>query len=93
MVKLSEIDVGTKDLVVLFLGALAGYYLRKPIEEKRRVEKENDAQLIGKTVAQYVANELRSLGIVAESYKTIDQLTQTLKEISEELKKYREKND
>ncbi|MEM5766428.1 MAG: hypothetical protein QW423_02235 [Candidatus Aenigmatarchaeota archaeon] len=92
MVKLSEIDVGTKDLVVLLAGALVGYYIRKPMEEKRRVEKENDAQLIGKTAAQYVANELRSLGIGPESYKAIDELAQTLKDLKDELRKYRDKN-
>lgn len=89
MVKLGEIDVGTKDLVVLLAGALVGYYIRKPIEEKRRAEKESDAQLIGRTAAQYIAAELRSLGIGPESYRAIDELTQTLKELKEELRKYR----
>ncbi|MEM5829139.1 MAG: hypothetical protein QW040_01220 [Candidatus Aenigmatarchaeota archaeon] len=89
MVKLSEIDIGTKDLVEILLGVLAGYYIRKPIEERRKAEKESDAQLIGKTAAQYVANELRNLGFGPEIYKGIDELTQTLKELKEELKKYR----
>ena len=89
MVKLSEIDVGVKDLVVLLAGTLVGYYIRKPLEEKRRAEKESDAQLIGRTAAQYVAAELRALGIGPESYRAIDELTQTLKELKEELKKYR----
>ncbi|MEM5773116.1 MAG: hypothetical protein QXL86_02720 [Candidatus Aenigmatarchaeota archaeon] len=92
MVKLSEIDIGTKDLVVLLLGVLGGYYVRKPIEEIRRSEKESDAQLIGKTAAQYVAAELRSLGVGPESYRAIDELTKTLKELREELRKYRDKN-
>ncbi|MEM5852800.1 MAG: hypothetical protein QXG39_01390 [Candidatus Aenigmatarchaeota archaeon] len=92
MVKLGEIDVGTKDLIVLLAGALVGYYVRKPIEEKRKVEKESEAHLIGKTAAQYVANELRALGIGPESYKAIDELTATLKELKEELKRYRGKD-
>ncbi|MEM5773299.1 MAG: hypothetical protein QXL86_03730, partial [Candidatus Aenigmatarchaeota archaeon] len=92
MVKLSEIDIGTKDLVVALASALIGYYVRKPIEEMKRAEKESNAQLIGKTAAQYVAAELRSLGIGPESYRAIDELTQTLKELREELKKYRDKN-
>lgn len=92
MVKLGEIDVGTKDLVVLLAGTLIGYYIRKPIEEKRKAEKESDAHLIGKTAAQYVANELKMLGIGPESYKAIDELTQTLRELKEELKKYRGKD-
>ncbi|MEM5879115.1 MAG: hypothetical protein QXU74_01315 [Candidatus Aenigmatarchaeota archaeon] len=92
MVKLSEIDVGTKDLVVALAFGLAGYYLRKPIEERRRAEKESDAQLIGRTAAQYVAAELRSFGVGPETYRAIDELTQTLKELREELKKYRDKN-
>jgi len=89
MVKLGEIDIGTKDVVELLVGALLGYYLRKPIEERRRAEKESEAHLIGRTAAQYVANELRSLGIGPESYKAIDELTQTLRELKEELKRYK----
>jgi hypothetical protein len=89
MVKLSEIDVGVKDVIEVTLGFIAGYYARKPIEERRRAEKEKDAELFGKTAAQYVANELRKLGVGPEVYKAIDELTLTLKELREELKKYR----
>ncbi|MEM5836237.1 MAG: hypothetical protein QXR09_00720 [Candidatus Aenigmatarchaeota archaeon] len=92
MVKLSEIDIGTKDLIIALGSALIGYYARKPIEEMKKAEKESDAQLIGKTAAQYVAAELRSFGIGPETYRAIDELTQTLKELREELRKYRDKN-
>jgi len=93
MVKLSEIDVGVKDLIVAILGFAAGYYARKPIEERKRIEKEKDAELFGRTAAQYVANELRNLGVGPEVYRAIDELTLTLKELREELKKYRVKEN
>jgi|GEM_PF-3110330 hypothetical protein len=91
MVKLSEIDIGTKDLLELILGFAGGYYARKPIEEKRQIEKQKDAELFGKTAAQYIVSEIRKLGVEPEAYKVVDELTSTLKELKEELKKYRVK--
>jgi hypothetical protein len=93
MVKLGEIDIGIKDLLELMLGFAGGYYARKPIEEKRQIEKQKDAELFGRTAAQYIANEIRSMGVGPEVYKVIDELTSTLKELKEELKKYRVKEN
>lgn len=87
MVKLSEIDIGTKDALIALLSAAAGYYLRKPIEEKRMEEKKRDAELFGRTAAQYLAGELKVFG--PETYKAIDELTETLREVKEELKRYK----
>jgi hypothetical protein len=93
MVKLGEIDIGTKDLIIALLAAAVGYYARKPIEEKRQAEKQRDAELFGRTAAQYVANEIKNLGVEPEVYKAIDELTTTLKELKEELKKYKVKEN
>jgi hypothetical protein len=93
MVKLGEIDIGIKDLLELMLGFAGGYYARKPIEEKRQIEKQKDAELFGRTAAQYIANEIRSMGVGPEVYKVIDELTSTLRELKEELKKYRVKEN
>lgn len=91
MVKLCEIDVGVEHVIIALLGAAVGYYARKPIEERRQAEKQRDAELFGRTAAQYVANEIRSMGIGPEVYKAIDELTSTLKELKQELKSYRVK--
>jgi hypothetical protein len=90
VVKLSEIDIGTKDIVLVVLSAAAGYYARKPIEEKRREEELKKAELYGRTAAEYVASEIKKLGFGPEAYKAIDDLTATLKEVKEVLKHYRE---
>lgn len=89
MVKFSEIDIGTKDLVIALLAAAVGYYARKPIEEKRQAEKQKDAELFGRTAAQYVANEIRSLGVGPEIYKALEELNRTLKELREEFRSYK----
>jgi hypothetical protein len=91
MVKLGEIDIGTKDLIIALLGMGIGYYARKPIEERRQIEKQKEAELFGRTAAQYIANEIRSMGVGPEVYKVIDELVATLKELKEELKKYKVK--
>jgi hypothetical protein len=93
MVKLGEVDIGAKDIIIALIGAAIGYYARKPIEEMRQAEKQKDAELFGKTTAQYVANEIKNWGIGPEIYKAIDELVSTFKELKEELKKYKvEKN-
>jgi len=90
MVRLSDIEIGTKDVVVALLSAAAGYYMRKPIEEKKREEKLRDAELFGRTAAQYLAEEMKNRGAIGpETYKAIDELTATLKDVKEELKNYR----
>jgi hypothetical protein len=91
MVKLSEIDIGTKDLIVAVLSFFTGYYARKPIEERKQAERQREAELFGKTAAQYIANEIRSLGVGPEVYQVISELTSTLKELKQELKKYKVK--
>jgi len=89
MVKLSDVDIGTKDVIVAVLSAAVGYYMRKPIEEKRREEKLRDAELFGKTAAQYLVGEIKNIGLGPETYKAIDELTATLRDVKEELRNYR----
>lgn len=90
MVKLSEIEIGTKDIIIAILSAAAGYYIRKPIEDRMKEQKMRDAELFGRTAAHYLAEEMKTKGITGpETYQALDELTATLKEVREELKRYK----
>ena len=89
MVKLSEIDIGTKDATIALLSAAITWYAKGPIEERRKQEKFRDAELFGRTAAQYLAEEIKNRGLLGpETYKAIEDLTATLKEVKDGLKSY-----
>jgi len=89
MVKLSDIDIGTKEAAVALLSAAITWYAKGPIEEKRKQEKLHDAELFGRTAAQYLAEEIKSKGLLGpETYRAIEELTSTLKEVKDGLEHY-----
>jgi len=90
MVKLSDIDIGTKDVAIALLSGLAGYYARRPIDERRQEEELKHAELFGRAAAQYIAEELKTKGLpTTEIYRAIDDMTKTLTEVKDVLKEYK----
>ncbi|MHA1744067.1 MAG: hypothetical protein ACTSV6_07435 [Candidatus Heimdallarchaeota archaeon] len=91
--KLSEIDLNASHLVAAALGA-AAYHLYKVYktkeDEKKAAERREEAERFGRSIAQYVIQDIRNRGVPqSEVYTATDELIKTLKEVKEELKRYK----
>ncbi|MHC1587757.1 MAG: hypothetical protein ACXQTX_04725 [Candidatus Syntropharchaeia archaeon] len=75
--KLSEIEV--KDILIPVVSFAIGYWIRMPLEEKKKREREENAEYIGRKTAYYVSEELKEL--VKEMYETVRETKEILKEV------------
>jgi ubiquinone biosynthesis protein UbiJ len=94
MVKLGDlanVDLNFSHLIAAGVGALVHHYYITTYKPRRLEEKRQDALEFARTIAPYIAEEVKSKVPQAEAYATTDELVQVLKEVKDVLKEYGEK--
>jgi ubiquinone biosynthesis protein UbiJ len=92
MVKLDDIaniDLNLSHAVAAGIGALVHHYYVTMYKPRKLEEKRQDAVEFARTIAPYIAEEVRGKVPQAEAYAATSELVQVLKEVKDVLKEYR----
>jgi len=86
--KLSEIDLNSSHLVVAAASAIATWYLKDPIMQRKETEMKKNADYVGQRLGEYVVQRLQGFP-QKEMYAALEELTKAVKEVRDELRQYR----
>ena len=91
MVKLGDIaniDLNLSHAVAAGIGALVHHYYITTYKPRKLEERKRDAVEFARTIAPYIAEEVRGKMPGTEAYAATSELVQVLKEVKDALKEY-----
>jgi hypothetical protein len=86
--RLSDVDLNSSHLVVAAASAIATWYLKEPLMQRKEAEMRKNADYMGQRLGEYVAQRLQGFP-QKEMYAALEELTKAVKEVRDELRQYR----
>jgi ubiquinone biosynthesis protein UbiJ len=92
MVKVGELlntDLNLGHVIAAGIGAFIDHYYLTVYKPRKLEEKRKDAVELARTIAPYIAEEVKTKVPQQEAYAATSELVQVLKEVRDTLKEYR----